>query len=201
MYSAGDPSPLAVVRAQGASALAAVEALQARAVAYQPAAEYPKGQLGSRLRTIAQLIVGGAGTRVYSTTVGGFDDHAAEKNQHAQLLAQVDQALAAFWADLEAHGVADRVTLLAWSEFGRRVRENASGGTDHGAAGPVFVMGPRVRGGLIGDHPSLDDLWDGDLKYGIDFRSVYQAVLAGWMGAPGRDVLGGTFEAVPLFRV
>jgi uncharacterized protein (DUF1501 family) len=83
---------------------------------------------------------------------------------------------------------------MAFSEFGRRVKENGSQGTDHGAAGPMFVLGKMVRGGLYGQHPDLADLDQGDLRHNVDFRSVYATVIEDWLGAPARDVLGGTFD-------
>jgi uncharacterized protein (DUF1501 family) len=92
------------------------------------------------------------------------------------------------------------VAVLVFSEFGRRVAENGSLGTDHGTAGPVFVAGPRVRAGLVGEAPSLLDLQDGDLKMGLDFRRAYAAVLRDWLGLPAREALGGEFEPLPLFR-
>ena len=100
----------------------------------------------------------------------------------------------------KGRNLADRVALLAYSEFGRRVEENASGGTDHGTAGPVLVAGGAVRGGLVGTTPKLLDLEDGDLKAGLDFRRVYATVLQDWLGLGAKDALGGTFERLPLFR-
>ena len=97
-------------------------------------------------------------------------------------------------------GLTERVVVLCFSEFGRRVRENGSRGTDHGTAGPVFLAGPRVRAGLAGRTPSLLDLEDGDLRMGIDFRRVYATILEGWLGLPSNNVLGARFEQLPLFR-
>ena len=105
----------------------------------------------------------------------------------------MSHSLLAFQTDLEAPGLAEQVLTMTVSEFGRRVKENGSQGTDHGAAGPMFVLGKNVKGGLYGDHPSLSDLDDGDLKFGIDFRSMYATVLENWLGASAADLLGGTF--------
>ncbi len=111
------------------------------------------------------------------------------------------ERLRAFLADLGAASVADRVAVLAFSEFGRRVDENGSAGTDHGSAGPVFLAGPAVKAGLVGKAPSLSDLDDnGDLKVAVDFRRVYASVLEEWLGLPSREILGDSFEPLPLFR-
>lgn len=197
---AGGSPALALVRGRGRTAMAAAAALEAAGPGYQPGVAYPNTLAGRRLQTVAQLIAAGVGTRVLYTSVGGFDDHANEKGQHGRLLAEVDGAVSAFWADLTARGLAGRVVLLAWSEFGRRARENASGGTDHGAAGPVFLLGGKVRGGLVGEHPRLEDLNDGDLRFGIDYRSVYQELLEDWLGGDGAEVLGARFDRLGLLQ-
>lgn len=170
------------------------DVLRTSRVQRQPV-EYPTNQLGRSLRTIATLIAGGLRTRVFYTSITGFDTHANQLQVHANLLGQFSEGVAAFWKDLEAIGVADRVTILCFSEFGRRVAANASAGTDHGAAGPMFLVGNRVKAGLHGDHPSLDpkDLEDGDLRHGIDFRAVYTEVLAASLGADAARVLGREF--------
>jgi uncharacterized protein (DUF1501 family) len=140
------------------------------------------------------LIAGGLGTRVYYTYHGGFDTHTNQDGRHGNLLQQLDQALVAFQKDLERLGVADRVVLMAFSEFGRRVAPNASGGTDHGVAGPVFLLGSRVRGGLYGEHPSLVDLDRGDLRHGVDFRRVYATLLRDHLAVDATRVLRGEFD-------
>jgi uncharacterized protein (DUF1501 family) len=125
--------------------------------------------------------------------------HTQQRGKHDTLMTQLGGSLAAFFADLEKHGIADRVTVMAFSEFGRRIKENASGGSDHGAAGPMFLMGPKVRGGVYGEYPNLTDLDKGDLKMTTDFRSVYATVLDDWLGAPSAKVLGESFPTLPLF--
>lgn len=190
----------AIVRQAGTSTLDTAEALQTVAQGYRPGVEYPKTAFAQNLKAIAQILAGGAPTRVFYTALGGFDDHANEKLGHARLLTVFAEGVAAFQRDLDSHGLSDRVMMMAFSEFGRRVKENASGGTDHGAAGPVFLIGRGVRGGLLGDHPSLLRLVGGDLAYGIDFRSVYATVLDGWLGVPPREILGGDFERLGVFR-
>src|SRR5579864_8588569 len=116
------------------------------------------------------------------------------------LLGEFAGALHAFLDDLAASGLAPRVAVLAFSEFGRRVEENASGGTDHGTAGPVILAGPSVKTGLIGRTPSLLDLENGDLKMAIDFRQVYATVLESWLGVPSAGILAGKFEPLGLLK-
>ena len=165
---------------------------------YKTDVKYPDSGLARRLKTVAQLIDAGLGTRVYYLDLDGFDTHANQGAAHAGLLAELSGAVAAFVNDLDAHGHGKRVMTMTFSEFGRRVRENASQGTDHGAAAPLFVAGGRVKTGLIGTHPSLTDLDEGDLKHTTDFRSVYAAVLEQWLGVASEPVLGGRFEPVKV---
>src|SRR5262249_4907012 len=139
-------------------------------------ATHPSTGLASRLRVIARLLKAGGGTRVYYTSQGGYDLHYAQQFPHADLLAEFSGALRAFLDDLAAAGMAERVAVLCFSEFGRRVAENGSQGTDHGTAGPVFVAGAAVKAGLIAAMPKLLDLQDGDLKMSVDFRRVYAGV-------------------------
>src|SRR5581483_10849154 len=138
--------------------------------------------LARRLKTVAQLIDAGLGTRVYYLDLDGFDTHANQAAAHASLLAELSGAVSAFIADLARHGHDKRVLLMTFSEFGRRVHENASQGTDHGAAAPMFVAGGRVRPGLLTKHPSMTDLDEGDVKFTTDFRAVYAGVLEHWLG-------------------
>jgi uncharacterized protein (DUF1501 family) len=170
------------------------------AAAVQDSAAYPGTALAERLRLIARLLKAGFGTRVYYAIQRTYDTHGVQLPEHARLLGELGSAVRAFLDDLKAAGLAERVAVLAFSEFGRRVAENGSAGTDHGTAGPVFLAGPRVRPGLAGATPSLLDLEDGDLKVGLDFRRVYASVLEDWLGLPSRPALGGAFERLPLFR-
>ncbi|MBV9865180.1 MAG: DUF1501 domain-containing protein [Abitibacteriaceae bacterium] len=157
-------------------------------------AKYPNNNpLAPRLQTIAKLIGGGLNTRVYYANIGGFDTHANQPNQHSYLLGAVADAIAAFQRDLALQGRDKDVILMTFSEFGRRVKENASAGTDHGAASVMFVVGKGVQGGSYGGYPSLGDLDDGDLKFHTDFRSVYATVLDRWLGTPSNKVLGNQF--------
>src|SRR6266851_55220 len=161
---------------------------------YQPATQYPNNAFGKTLQQVSQMLTADIGTRVFYVQLGGFDTHANEKPAHANLMSQLADSLAAFQADLEGHGRADQVLTMGFSEFGRRVKENGSQGTDHGAAGPMFVLGKHVKGGLYGDNPDLKNLEDGDLRHTVDFRSVYATVIEDWLGAPSKDVLGSNFD-------
>jgi uncharacterized protein (DUF1501 family) len=161
---------------------------------------YPATGLASRLSTIARLIKGGGGTRVYYTAQGSYDTHYVQLSLHANLLSELSGALKAFLDDLAAAKLAERVVVLCFSEFGRRVAENGSQGTDHGTAGPVFLAGPGVKAGLVGATPKLLDLQDGDLKMSVDFRRVYGTVLEKWLALPAKPALSGDFELLPLFR-
>ncbi len=162
---------------------------------------YPETELGEKLALVAQLLKGGLMARVFYAGQASYDTHAGQAPAHARLLSELAGGLLAFLDDLAAAKLADRVAVLCFSEFGRRVAENGSGGTDHGTAGPVFLAGPGVKAGLIGTTPSLLDLQDGDLKMAIDFRRVYAAALESWLGIPAKSALGGDFDPVPLFRV
>jgi uncharacterized protein (DUF1501 family) len=165
---------------------------------YQAQAQYPGNPFAKTVQQVAQMIVSDVGTRVFYVQLGGFDTHSNERPVHGNLMTQLADTLAAFQADLEHHGRAQQVLLMAFSEFGRRVAENGSQGTDHGAAGPMFVLGAGVKGGLYGEYPDLGKLDQGDLRFATDFRSVYATVIEDWLGAPSQDVLGGTFERLPF---
>ena len=141
----------------------------------------------------------GFGTRVYYVQQATYDTHVAQLRTHERLLAELGGAIRAFLDDLQGAGLAERVAVLCFSEFGRRAAENGSYGTDHGTAGPVFLAGGRVRAGLVGATPRLTDLEGGDLKMGIDFRRVYATVLQDWLGLSAKAVLGGEFERLSLF--
>jgi uncharacterized protein (DUF1501 family) len=165
-----------------------------------PAERFPQTDLGRKLGTIAQLIASGLQTRIYYVELAGFDTHARQRDAHAALLRQLGDAVAAFIDELDARGLGDRVLLMAFSEFGRRLAENASEGTDHGAAAPMFLAGRRVRPGLVGAHPSLTDLDQGDLRHHTDFRQVYAAALQEWLGCPSEPILGARYTPVAAIR-
>lgn len=147
-------------------------------------AKYPSTQLGQRMRTIATMVKSGFQTPIYYAIQDGYDTHAAQLPSHSRLLREFSDAAKAFLDDVETAGLAERVCVMGFSEFGRRVAENSSEGTDHGTAGPVFLAGSKVRSGLIGPMPKLTDLVDGDLQMTTDFRNVYREVEQDWLDIP-----------------
>jgi uncharacterized protein (DUF1501 family) len=163
-------------------------------------AEYPASQLGNSLKLVAKLIGGGLPTRVFYVSQGGYDTHANQANAHQRLLKDLGDCVLSFVADLKAQANLSRVLVMTFSEFGRRVAENASGGTDHGAAAPMFIIGGKVKAGLLSQYPSLapGDLFQGDLRYNLDFRSVYATVLENWLKTPSAPVLGRKFPLLEL---
>ncbi len=165
---------------------------------YKTPIRYPNTQIGRSLKNVAAMIAGKLPTLVYYTYHGGFDTHVNQAGRHANILKQLDDALVAFQADLKRNGSSDKVLLMVFSEFGRRVAQNRSGGTDHGTAGSLFLVGESLRGGIFGQTPSLSDLDKGDLKYNTDFRSVYGELLDGWMAVNSEKVLGGRFPKLGL---
>jgi uncharacterized protein (DUF1501 family) len=156
--------------------------------------------LARRLRLIAELIKAGIGTTFYYTQLGGFDTHSGQLGTHGNLLREVGDSLRAFLDDLTRASQAERVLVLVFSEFGRRLAENGSQGTDHGTAAPVLLLGPGVSAGIHGPNPNLRDLDDGDPRFAIDFRRVYATLLERWLDCPSAPVLGGRFEALPVLR-
>jgi uncharacterized protein (DUF1501 family) len=163
---------------------------------------YPPYGLSERLRLVARLIKDDTGARVFYVSQPGYDTHAGQLPNHGFLLREWAESLKAFLDDLAAAQLAERVVVLSFSEFGRTVKENGSGGTDHGTAGISFLAGPGVQSGLAGTTANLLDLdpKHGDLKVGPDFRRLYATILDDWLGLPSRTILGGAFERLPLFR-
>lgn len=178
------------------SAFSSADKLKEVTASYKPAATYPTNGLGEKLKIVAQIIAGDLGTRVIFVSLDGFDTHAQQAPAHQGLLGELSSAVRAFFTDLKGHNLDQRVVLATYSEFGRRVKENGSLGTDHGAASQVFVAGPTVKAGLVGKHPSLTDLVEGDLKFHTDFRSVYSTLLTRVLDWPAETVLGGKFPLV-----
>lgn len=170
------------------------------AVDQTPLVSYPNSNLANQLRIVSAMIRAEMPTRVYYVTLGGFDTHANQPGTHGRLLRQLGDALNAFYRDMKAQGNSSRVLTMVFSEFGRRVAQNASAGTDHGTAAPMYFVGDMLRPGLLGDHPSLSDLDQGDLKFTVDFRSLYTAVLEDWMKADARRVLGANFAKASIIR-
>lgn len=159
---------------------------------------YPTTQLGQSLGLVGRMIAGGMPTRVYYVNHGGFDTHKQQEGRHEQLLGQMDAALKAFFQDLKVQGNYQRVTVMTFSEFGRRVAQNASGGTDHGQGSCLFVAGGGVNGGCYGQYPSLTNLSRGDLKFTTDFRKVYATLLDDWLKTDSQKILGQKFGGLGL---
>src|SRR6267142_465301 len=187
-----------------------VAQLKTSAASYTPKAQYSdnaklvfssKNQLAAALQLAAQLIVTGTGVKILHLTLGGFDTHYTQQQRHDDLMGYFDQAVSAFYTDLAAHGMSDRVLIATWSEFGRRPKENASAGTDHGTSAPMFLMGDSVKGGLYGAAPSLTKLdTGGNLGWNVDFRSVYQEILEGHLEVDAKEVFSQSFDKLAIFK-
>jgi uncharacterized protein (DUF1501 family) len=191
------------------NANAASQQLSSIAGNYQTPVSYPDTEFGNSVRTIAALINGKMNTRTYFAAqgiaqFGGFDTHADQPRRLDSLLEELNDTVGAFYQDLARCGNAERVLTFTFSEFGRRVQENFSGGTDHGQAQPMFLFGPMVKPGVHGKQPSLTDVdipkglenGGGNLKMQVDFRCVYAAILEKWLGVPSQPVLGGQYAAI-----
>ncbi len=163
---------------------------------YKTDASYPATPLGRSLALAAQIVGSKVGTKVLYVQHGSFDTHVNQKATQERLLGELSDALSAFYGDLAAHGNDKRVLTMTFSEFGRRIAENASRGTDHGEASPLFLIGGAVKGGLYGSLPDLAQNNMGNLRYSTDFRSVYATVLERWLGRPSQKILGGSFAHV-----
>ncbi|MEX2142420.1 MAG: DUF1501 domain-containing protein [Pirellulales bacterium] len=198
--ASGDESLRQFVTRQVVSAYAAANQIERRQRTSSTTGgpSYPDTTLAARLRVVSQLLKSGSAARVFYAIQSGYDTHAAQVYTHGQLLAEFSQAIKAFLDDLQATELSERVIVLAFSEFGRRVQENDSLGTDHGAAGPVFLAGKRVTGGLIGPMPDLAKLDAGDLPMTTDFRQIYATLLDKWLGIDSQAILGGTYQPLPL---
>lgn len=196
---AGDNALLGFVHESTGVALRTAEQLDKVLGNARLGGRFPQHALGRKLAAISQLIASDLPTSIYYVTHNGFDTHANQREAHASLLAELGSAVQALMADLQEQGNAGRTCVLMFSEFGRRVRENASRGTDHGTAGPVFVAGGSLAAGPINGHPSLTELEQGDLKFSVDYRTVYSTVLEKWLGIPSGEVLGGDFGTLELF--
>lgn len=174
-----------------------------KAVAMRPSVTFPQSEAGRQLAMVASMIRAGMKTKVYYVSQGGFDTHAGQggaQGNHARLLTGVGGALKAFYDELKAQGNDQRVLTMTFSEFGRRVGQNASGGTDHGTAAPMFLAGPMVTPGVLNKHPSMTDLDGGDLKYTTDFRGVYASVLSAWLKADSTKILEGEFKPFDVIK-
>jgi uncharacterized protein (DUF1501 family) len=206
-----DQPHLAFVNATAQAAFATLDRV-GQVAAYRPSVTYPNNGLALALRTVAGAMVQGIGTRVFWVQTGGFDTHAGQGTNAANgtypgLMGTVDGALSAFYSDLRNQGLLNDTLLLQFSEFSRRIDENGSQGTDHGAAGIMLAMGGGVRGGLYGsaaslragaDNPTLEN-GSRDVRFETDFRSVYAAVIERWLGGDATAVLGNAFAGGPAF--
>ncbi|MDQ2872650.1 MAG: DUF1501 domain-containing protein, partial [Candidatus Eremiobacteraeota bacterium] len=163
---------------------------------YKTDASYPATPLGRTLALAAQIVGSKAGTRVLYVQHGSFDTHVNQKGTQDRLLGELSDGLKAFYDDLAAHGNDKRVLTMTFSEFGRRIAENASAGTDHGEASPLFLVGGGVKGGMYGSYPDLTTGGSGNLPFTTDFRNVYATVLERWLGRPSSPILRGTFSQV-----
>jgi uncharacterized protein (DUF1501 family) len=176
------------------------EKVRSIAAKTQNAATYPASQLGNSLKMVAKLIGGGLPTRIYYVSQGGYDTHTNQLGTQQRLLGDLADSVKAFVDDMKAQGNLQRVLVMTFSEFGRRVNDNANGGTDHGAAAPLFIVGNTVKAGLLGRCPSLapQDLFQGDIKYNVDFRQVYAGVLENWLRTRSAPILGKPFEPLQV---
>ena len=167
---------------------------------YSPLVNYPLGNFGEELKLLASIITQNLGVQVAHLTIKGFDTHADEPTRHSVLLKELSEGIGAFYEDLCRHELDREVIIMTWSEFGRRVAMNGSYGTDHGSAGPLFMIGTSIQGGLYGDHPNLGDLEKGNLRFTTDFRSIYRTVLEDWFGNSDEIIIHQPkFERIPMF--
>ncbi len=191
-----------LIRRGTLQALAGSDELQKVAATYQTPVKYPANNgLANQLKMVAQVIAGNLGTRLFSVSMGGFDTHANQKVNQDKLLGQLGDAVDAFMQDLANMKRQDDVTIMTFSEFGRRVKQNGSNGTDHGTAEPMFIIGNAVQGGMYGTYPSLSDLDNnGDLKFNADFRSVYAGILRDVVGADPTPILSGSYDPIGVIH-
>ncbi len=168
---------------------------------YKAGASYPENnKFAAKLKELARLVAANTGQRILYTDIGSFDTHAGQRADQDRLLGEFSSGIDAFMKDLDSQGLGDKVMVLAFSEFGRRVAENDSAGTDHGQGGVMFVLGAGVKGGIYGDSPDLEKLNQGDVVYKQDFRGVYARVLDNWLKIPSKTIMGAEFTA-PAFTV
>ncbi len=166
---------------------------------FRSTTDYPQGEFGKNLKTIAELIISGIDTRVYYVSIGSFDTHVGQKGRQEKLLQELSDGLAAFVSDLKQNNRFKDTMVMTFSEFGRRVHENGSSGTDHGTANNMFLVGGALtKPGIYNESANLADLDEGDLKYHIDFRSIYATVLNRWIGANDAKILGSQFDYVNI---
>ena len=177
--------------------LSSAEYIYSKSKVFRSSVSYPESELGRRMKTVAELISSGVATNVYYVSLSGFDTHVNQANQQERLLRQYAEAMHAFVNDMKQNGQMKRVKILTFSEFGRRVKQNASNGTDHGTANNAFLIGEKGRG-VLNEGPDLTNLDEGDLKYSVDFRRLYASLLDDWLGMPSAPILGKKFEKLTV---
>ena len=156
---------------------------------------YPSTEMGKNLKTISSLIMSDINTKVYYVSLGSFDTHVNQQAQQKRLFTELNDAVKAFTADLKKNGRFEDVLMMTFSEFGRRVSQNASNGTDHGTANNMFFIGGGLKEkGVLNEMPNLSDLNEGDLKHKVDFKNVYATVLNKWLGSDDKKILGGQYD-------
>lgn len=193
-------SAIRTIQDANRAALDAMNLLNAKLDGAKPKQTYGENGFGRGFAQISQLLMASPQTRVVYFSHGGFDTHSRQKETHAKLMQEFSDAVLAFQREMEAAGLDKKVTLLVFSEFGRRVEENGSLGTDHGEAAPMFLIGSRVKGGLHGPNPDLANLSRGDVPWKTDFRSVYATTLENWLGNDAGLVLGSEFPTLDLIK-
>ena len=186
----------------GLSVLQSAEILADAPEQYASEVEYGSSPIAQALRDVVRVHTAGLGARIFYTLQRGYDTHSGQNDQLPVLLTQLSEAIRDFIQDLRNHNASEEVTILVFTEFGRRIRDNGSG-TDHGSGGGAYLIGDGVRGGLYGEYPSLDPndwLYGEDLSHTIDFRSIYSTVLDQWLGVDPTEIVGGRFEQIHLYR-
>lgn len=186
------------VSKQVLTAYASAEEFKRRGAGESNDSKYPNTRLGSQLKLVSQLLKSGSQSRIFYTSQSGYDTHSSQLYDHSSLLREYSDALKALLDDLKEAGLDDRVVVMTFSEFGRRINENDSTGTDHGTAGPVFLAGAPVKGGLLGDPSNLSEV-GGDLKVQCDFRSIYATILNQWLNVEAKSVLAEDYSTLPIF--
>jgi uncharacterized protein (DUF1501 family) len=180
-----------------AEATSSADYIYDKSKVYQSGTVYPNSEFAGQLKTVAELINSGIETKVYYVSLSGFDTHVRQQTQHERLLSTYAEAVHAFVSDLEKNNRFQDVLIMTFSEFGRRVSQNASGGTDHGTANNLFVMGKNLKKkGFINGTPDLSKLDQGDLIHDVDFRSIYATVLNKWLDTSSSSILNGQFKTL-----
>jgi uncharacterized protein (DUF1501 family) len=193
-------SPASYLYKTLAETVSSAEYIYSKAKVQKSSTSYNGGELGNRLKTVAELILSGVPTQVYYLSIAGFDTHIRQADTHQRLLGNYDEAVASFVQDLKTNGLFDKVLIMTFSEFGRRVAQNASNGTDHGTANNVFLIGKNLKkAGFYNKAPQLTTLDDGDLIHEIDFRRIYADLLNKWLQVDSKQILGQDFASLGVF--